>query len=142
MRVYNKLVRDKIPEIIEADGKVCRTHILSNEEYIAALETQKATLEEQINVLSGNASGLPAQLQQATQTLSQMNTTIDSSLEKLAGLGKDVDDAIATMSGMGIAAARATRDNIFSTFITIFIFFNTCKGSLFNNITHYLNPSY
>ena len=27
----NKLVRDKIPEIIEADGKVCRTHILSNE---------------------------------------------------------------------------------------------------------------
>lgn len=31
MKVYNKLVRDKIPEIIEADGKVCRTHILSNE---------------------------------------------------------------------------------------------------------------
>lgn len=40
MKVYNKLVRDKIPEIIEADGKVCRTHILSNEEYIAALETK------------------------------------------------------------------------------------------------------
>ena len=33
MKVYNKLVRDKIPEIIEADGKVCRTHILSNEEW-------------------------------------------------------------------------------------------------------------
>ncbi len=33
MKVYNKLVRDKIPEIIEADGKVCRTHILSNEEF-------------------------------------------------------------------------------------------------------------
>ena len=40
MKVYNKLVRDKIPEIIEADGKVCRTHILSNEEYIAALEVK------------------------------------------------------------------------------------------------------
>ena len=38
MKVYNKLVRDKIPEIIEADGKVCRTHILSNEDYIVALE--------------------------------------------------------------------------------------------------------
>ena len=40
MKVYNKLVRDKIPEIIEADGKVCRTHILSNEEYIVALEAK------------------------------------------------------------------------------------------------------
>ena len=45
MKVYNKLVRDKIPEIIEADGKVCRTHILSNEEYIVALE---AKLNEEV----------------------------------------------------------------------------------------------
>lgn len=35
---YNKLVRDKIPEIIEADGKSCKTSILSDEDYIAALE--------------------------------------------------------------------------------------------------------
>lgn len=40
MKVYNKLVRDKIPEIIEADGKACKTHILSNDEYIAALEVK------------------------------------------------------------------------------------------------------
>ena len=40
MKVYNKLVRDKIPEIIEADGKTCKTRILSNEEYIDALETK------------------------------------------------------------------------------------------------------
>ena len=38
MKVYNKLVRDKIPEIIEEDGKNCKTRILSDEEYIAALE--------------------------------------------------------------------------------------------------------
>lgn len=38
MKLYNKLVRDKIPEIIEADGKECKTRILSNEEYIVALE--------------------------------------------------------------------------------------------------------
>ena len=45
MKVYNKLVRDKIPEIIEADGKVCRTHILSKEEYIVARE---AKLNEEV----------------------------------------------------------------------------------------------
>ena len=31
-KVYNKLVRDKIPEIIEADGRSCKTEILSKEE--------------------------------------------------------------------------------------------------------------
>ena len=38
MKVYNKLVRDCIPEIIEADGKKCVTHILSDEEYLSALD--------------------------------------------------------------------------------------------------------
>ena len=45
MKVYNKLVRDKIPEIIEADDKVCKTHVLSDDEYIAALE---AKLNEEV----------------------------------------------------------------------------------------------
>lgn len=40
MKIYNKLVRDRIPEIIEADGKVCKSRILSKDEYIAALETK------------------------------------------------------------------------------------------------------
>lgn len=45
MKVYNKLVRDKIPEIIEGNGKICKTRILSDEEYIAALE---AKLNEEV----------------------------------------------------------------------------------------------
>lgn len=45
MKVYNKLVRDKIPEIIEADGKTCKTKTLSDEEYIASLE---AKLNEEV----------------------------------------------------------------------------------------------
>ena len=40
MKVHNKLVRDRIPEIIEKSGKTCVTHILNEEEYIAALETK------------------------------------------------------------------------------------------------------
>ena len=35
---YKKLVRDKIPEIIEASGKICETEILSDEEYLEMLD--------------------------------------------------------------------------------------------------------
>lgn len=45
MKIYNKLVRDKIPELIESDGGKCVTHILSEKEYIAALETK---LDEEV----------------------------------------------------------------------------------------------
>lgn len=45
MKVYNKLVRDKIPEIIQADGKTCKTRILLNEDYITVLE---AKLNEEV----------------------------------------------------------------------------------------------
>ena len=36
--IYNKLVRDKIPEIIEASGKTCQTEILFDEEYLQMLD--------------------------------------------------------------------------------------------------------
>lgn len=35
---HNKLVRDKIPEIIQNSGKIPHTHILSNESYLAVLD--------------------------------------------------------------------------------------------------------
>ena len=42
---YNKLVRDRIPEIIEASGKECNSRILSDEEY---LEMVDAKLDEEL----------------------------------------------------------------------------------------------
>lgn len=45
VKVYNKLVRDKIPEIIEADGKSCKTKILSDEEYLKMID---AKLDEEL----------------------------------------------------------------------------------------------
>ena len=36
--VYNKLVRDKIPQIIAATGQRCSTRILDQQEYIEKLE--------------------------------------------------------------------------------------------------------
>ncbi|MGM0846481.1 MAG: nucleoside triphosphate pyrophosphohydrolase [Bacillota bacterium] len=40
MPVYNKLVRDRIPEIIESNGKRFSTRILSDEEYIIELKNK------------------------------------------------------------------------------------------------------
>ncbi len=37
-KTYNKLVRDRIPEIIEGQGKKANYHILSEEEFIEALK--------------------------------------------------------------------------------------------------------
>ena len=42
---YNKLVRDRIPEIIEASGKTCITEMLSNEEYLKMID---AKLDEEL----------------------------------------------------------------------------------------------
>jgi len=37
MKIYNKLVRDRIPEIIENNNEICKIKILSNEEYLNEL---------------------------------------------------------------------------------------------------------
>ena len=39
-KVYNKLVRDRIPEIIEADGNTCITEILPDERYLQMLDAK------------------------------------------------------------------------------------------------------
>ena len=41
MKIYNKLVRDKIPEIVlKNDGKTCKTKTLNDEEYLTSLNTK------------------------------------------------------------------------------------------------------
>ena len=42
---YNKLVRDRIPEIIEASGAECKTEILSDEKYREMID---AKLDEEL----------------------------------------------------------------------------------------------
>ena len=44
-KTYNKLVRDRIPEIIEAKGDKCKIDILSDEEYLKMID---AKLDEEL----------------------------------------------------------------------------------------------
>lgn len=37
MKVYNKLVRDKIPQIIQSNNEVCKTRVLDDKEYLEQL---------------------------------------------------------------------------------------------------------
>ncbi len=46
MVIYNKLVRDKVPSCIEAEGKICYTKNMDGQEYIMALEEK---LIEEVN---------------------------------------------------------------------------------------------
>lgn len=54
MPTYKKLVRDKIPEIILANGKVPITRVLSNQEYIKELvnklKEEVAEFEEDLSI--------------------------------------------------------------------------------------------
>ena len=43
--IYNKLVRDRIPEIIESSGKTCTVEILSDEDYLRMVD---AKLDEEL----------------------------------------------------------------------------------------------
>ena len=43
--IYNKLVRDRIPEIIESSGKTCKVEILSDEDYLRMVD---AKLDEEL----------------------------------------------------------------------------------------------
>ena len=45
IRKYNKLVRDRIPEIIESSGKTCTVEILSDEDYLRMVD---AKLDEEL----------------------------------------------------------------------------------------------
>ncbi|RLL46581.1 phosphoribosyl-ATP pyrophosphohydrolase [Oceanobacillus piezotolerans] len=83
MRTFNKLVRDRIPEIIQSTGKDCKTETLNQDRYI--LELKKKLLEEVEEYLQ--AATKENALEELADILEIINTLVEdvhqSSMEEV-----------------------------------------------------------
>jgi predicted house-cleaning noncanonical NTP pyrophosphatase (MazG superfamily) len=81
MKKYNKLVRDKIPTIIGANGSVAHTKILNDDDYLEALKNK--LVEEAIEV---KQTPVPEELADVMEVVyaiaKQLNISL-SEIEKL-----------------------------------------------------------
>jgi predicted house-cleaning noncanonical NTP pyrophosphatase (MazG superfamily) len=82
---YNKLVRDKIPEIIKAKGKEVSTTILSNEDYIKELKTKcLEEVEEYIKATTNEEA--KEELADILEVLHAIAKTHGSSMEEIESI--------------------------------------------------------
>ena len=79
MTIYNKLVRDRIPEIIEQSGKHCKTRVLSFEEY--ELSLRKKLAEEVEEYLTSNDSNELADIIEVVYALAELHKINPEELE-------------------------------------------------------------
>ncbi|MGF9964595.1 nucleoside triphosphate pyrophosphohydrolase [Bacillus rhizoplanae] len=100
MPVYNKLVRDRIPEIIESNGKTCTTRTLNEKEYIEAvckktgeelMEYMEAeTPEHKIEELADLLELVNALAQHEGVTLEDVEKVRKEKAEKRGGFGERI----------------------------------------------------
>ena len=87
MPIYNKLVRDKIPEIIESNGEVPITHILSDEEYKKELE--KKLYEEYQEVLNATGKDRLEELADMLEIMKYLAQLENSTLDEVLVLARE-----------------------------------------------------
>ncbi len=85
MKIYNKLVRDKIPEIITSDnGKTCVTRIMKDNEYLESLNTKmQEELKEYLE--SGEVEEL-ADLEEVLRAILEVKNVSYQDFEKIRQL--------------------------------------------------------
>jgi predicted house-cleaning noncanonical NTP pyrophosphatase (MazG superfamily) len=88
MRVaYNKLIRDRIPQIIEAGGHRPVTHILDEDSYHAALLAK--LVEEAQEASTATPGDLPAELADVAEVLQALAVTVNITWDELLSLAAD-----------------------------------------------------
>ena len=81
MKRYDKLVRDRIPQIIRDGGRDCRTRALSQEEYVARLHDKlREELDEYL------ASGEMEELADLCEVIRAVAAARGSSMEEIEAL--------------------------------------------------------
>ena len=88
MPIYNKLVRDKIPEIIEKTGKRFSTKILSNDEYITELR-KKAYEELDEYITTDNKEDAVEELADLLEIFHALAESHGSSIEEVEDVRKN-----------------------------------------------------
>ena len=77
--MYNKLVRDKIPDIIKANGEIPITRILDDEEY--KLELEKKLHEEYLEVLDAAGDSRIEELADMLEVMEALASVENKTLE-------------------------------------------------------------
>lgn len=72
--IYNKLIRDRIPEIIENDHKTCATRILNDEEYLKCLKSK--LLEECNEVINAEGEDIKKEIADVLEVLEALENTL------------------------------------------------------------------
>jgi predicted house-cleaning noncanonical NTP pyrophosphatase (MazG superfamily) len=72
MKTYNKLVRDRIPEIIEADGETPKVRILGEAEYKAALLEKLVEEAREALATSGDPKELSKEIGDVLEVIDAM----------------------------------------------------------------------
>jgi predicted house-cleaning noncanonical NTP pyrophosphatase (MazG superfamily) len=81
MKSYNKLVRDKIPEIIIANGEQCETHVADDAEFIA--RAKEKISEEVTEFLESNDPEELADLLEITYAVAGALGVTEEGLDKI-----------------------------------------------------------
>ncbi|MBQ8749594.1 MAG: nucleoside triphosphate pyrophosphohydrolase [Clostridia bacterium] len=84
MQIHNKLVRDKIPEIINSEGRTCKTRILDDAEFLDSFN-QKLQEELQEYLDSGNVEEL-ADLEEVIRAILDAKNISYSNFENIRKL--------------------------------------------------------
>lgn len=81
---YNKLVRDRIPEIIQSEGRQCTTVVLSKDEFLTALLDK--LVEEADEVRNASSANRASELADLLEVLDAILKVGDLSLETVKAI--------------------------------------------------------